>query len=447
VNRIAAAVVRIAWVCGTVAAVGFPCGAQEPAYVKRLNLPTTADSIAYPRAITADQETGEIFVCDTRRNRIVVFDEDGHFRFEISGGREFSAPTDLAVDRDGFLFVLANHDRHRALIRLDFDGMFLEEIPVVVPPATEFPAGLNSVAISPLGDRLYVVDEANLMLWVLDRAGEVQAGVDLAEGLEQAQRQDFIVGKVDVYGESVLLTMPTTGEVRIYDLNGTLQERVGRKGTASCRLGFPTAAALDADGGVLVLDQQRMFVLRWTVADNRCVAEWFGLGGGPGFLYFPIDIALDRRGGMYVTQGFEGRVQAFDGMIPATPMPPRPDEVPDEAPSETVRAVVEGWSRAWSERRIDDYLAFYADDFSPWGVPDRRSWERWRRAQMGRDGEFEVQIGEIEIEFPETETARAVFVEDVRSSRYETHTRKTVLLVREVGGVWKIIEERGESAP
>ena len=73
-----------------------------------------------------------------------------------------------------------------------------------------------------------------------------------------------------------------------------------------------------------------MVVLRWNRRANRCLGDYLGLGAAPGYLYYPMDLALDRNGHIYVAQGFDGRVQMYSGMIPApapavSPPPPAAD--------------------------------------------------------------------------------------------------------------------------
>jgi DNA-binding beta-propeller fold protein YncE len=304
---------------------------NQPNYVYRLVPPVRGDEIGFAFAVTADPVTGEIFVCDSRRSRILIFDSEGYYRYQIRGGEVFSAPRDVAVDQDGYLFVLAHHVDGRSLIQLDFDGMFMREIEISGNPVTEgVMSSFSSVAISPSGDRLYVVDSNRLEVLIMDRDGVVERVIELAtEALDEARR-DMIVGRVDVYGDRMLLGMPTDARVRVYDLDGNRLTSVGQRGSAPCHLTRPVAGALDADGNVLVLDSQRMAVAGWhQVEVNRCVGDYFRPGGGPGQLYYPIDIALDPMGKLYISQGYQGRVQVYEGFLPAAELPPPPWEILD----------------------------------------------------------------------------------------------------------------------
>ncbi len=297
-----------------------PASAQEsgPEYAARLRMPSRLDALGYSRAVTADLHTGEVFVCDSRKQRIVIFDHQGLFLYQIPGGEIFRAPVDLAIDPQGYLLVLALHQGESALLRLDFDGkplgvVALSGLPEVAPPR------LVSIALDPSGERLYLLDEANQRLWIAGPEGAVTGAVDLAAVADLSDRQarEFRLGHVDVYGDTVLVAMPNLGSVRLFDLEGRSRGRVGIKGTAACQTAFPVAAALGADGNVVILDWQRMLFTIWDPRSNRCLGETSGIGNAPGYVYQPSDLALDAAGRIYVSQGFEGRVQIFAGKSPA----------------------------------------------------------------------------------------------------------------------------------
>ncbi|HSL82208.1 MAG TPA: hypothetical protein VLF66_05495 [Thermoanaerobaculia bacterium] len=296
-----------------------PPDAGRPVYSHRLDLPVAADTLLSSDAVTADPATGEVFVCDSRWDRIVLFDAEGLYRHQIVGGDVFSSPRDLAVDPDGRLVVLATHGGRTALVELDFDGLFLREVALSGLPEGTAEPNLTSLALSPAGDRLYAVDVENLALWIAGRDGAVVGSVDLGKGLDEGApaRGDRFLGRVDVYGDRVLVAVPSEGQVWLFGLDGEVRGRLGAQGTSRCQLAAPNAAALTADGHAVVLDQQKMLLSLWALSGNRCLGEHYGIGAAPGFLYFPHDLALDARGRAYVTQGFEGRVQVYEGLGPA----------------------------------------------------------------------------------------------------------------------------------
>ncbi|MFP3938844.1 MAG: hypothetical protein ACLF0P_00930 [Thermoanaerobaculia bacterium] len=294
----------------------------RPVYSRALDLPVASDALASSDAVHADLHTGEVFVCDARRNRIVIFDAEGAFRYQIPGGDAFAYPRDVAVDPEGYLVVLADRRRGPAVVELDFDGLFLGEVELSRLPEGSAPPNLISLALSPAGDRIYLVDAENLRLWIAGRDGAVLGSVDLGKDLTgEAERRDRFLGRVDVYGERVVVAMPSEGQVWIYALDGELRGRLGTPGGSRCHLAAPNAAALTASGHAVVLDQQKMLLTTWALSGNRCLGEHYGIGAAPGFLYFPHDLALDARGRLYVAQGFEGRVQVYEGLEPPEPPP------------------------------------------------------------------------------------------------------------------------------
>jgi len=320
-------VVPLLLVC--LAALGANLLAEEPRrprYARRLDPPMRNESFRKPAAVTADLHTGEIFVCDVLRQSISIFDKRGVFRDRIRGGSTFRAPRDIALDPDGYIYLLAHHEGQLGVIRLDFDGLFLGVVEFSGLPELEHPLSPGSLALSPSGNRLYVVDRANHLLIVSDPEGRVENVVDLVADLEPDLAREQIYGHVDAYGDTVLLARPTLGVVDLFDPSGEPRGKVGRFGTANCMTAFPMAAAQDELGNILIVDRRRMLFTLWDPKENRCLDEFYGMGRHLGGLYTPDDLALDGAGRVYITQAFEGRVQVYDGGWPAAGEPQAPTE-------------------------------------------------------------------------------------------------------------------------
>jgi sugar lactone lactonase YvrE len=309
--------------------------AQQPAlapkYLKRLEMPSRTDGFRKPNSVVADLHAGEVFVCDTWNNRIVIFDQLGSYRYLIEGGGAFSTPLDVAVDPEGYIFLLARRGREPRIILLDFDGLYIDDFAVPTLETSDQPPNPTSLAISPSGEQLFVLDRAAHRVWITDRRGTTTGHADLAGELNEEDLLEQLYGHLDVYGDRLLVAVPSAGHVRMFDLQGQPVGHVGRKGTARCQAGFPVAGALDREGNAVVLDKQRMLFTIWRVEDNVCVGEFSGIGQSAGALYAPNDLALDGSGKIYISQTFQGRVQVFDGANPApVPEPPIADSAEDE---------------------------------------------------------------------------------------------------------------------
>lgn len=272
-----------------------------------------SDSLEQPLAVHADLHTGEIFVCDQRTHRILIFDAFGALRYEIPGGNVFRTPMDVAVAPDGRIVLLAIHAGARRLIELDFDGREPSVLPLPWEEELETPPVFESVALDAEGELLYAADSANKAVWLLDREGGLIRRIDPFEDLTEEDHSEEILTRVDVYGEYLVLAEPRFGTARLLSLDGEFIKAVGLQGGAECKTGFTVAAALDREGRAYLLDRQKMLISVWRVADNVCLGEFSGIGDAPGRLYAPADIALDGDGRVYIGQGYKGRVTAFRG--------------------------------------------------------------------------------------------------------------------------------------
>ena len=296
-------------------------GEKRPLYVQRIQMPLRGDAFRQPRAVVADLHADEVFVCDLFNNRVVIFDGQGLYSYEIPGGNTFRAPRDLAVGPQGHLYVLGIHAGAQRIIHLDFDGRLLGVLDFSGFPEGIRPPSFRSLTMTPSGDRFFLIDADNHRLWIADEQARIIESVDYEQGLTQEEIEDLVIGRVDVYDSTVLVAIPTWGQVMMYDLEGNSLGFVGRRGTTQCHLAFPHAAAMDTEGNVIVLDKQRALFMAWNPEENQCLGEYYGFGTLPGWFYQPDDIALDLQGRLYVSQGFEGRVQVYEGSEPAAHPP------------------------------------------------------------------------------------------------------------------------------
>ena len=129
---------------------------------------------------------------------------------------------------------------------------------------------------------------------------------------------------------------------------------------------------------------------------------------------------------------------------------PQPVVVPEPASErsgvETAQAgpgfgeLVEAWASAWSDRRVDDYLAFYAADFEPAGGLGRSAWEEQRRRRISAPDRIDVKLALLDVRVGSPGTAELDVLQSYESESYSDVVVKTLELVREPGG-WKIRRE------
>ena len=69
----------------------------------------TLSSLNYPVGITVDHKTGNVFVADSKNDRIIVLDR--HLSYQYTFSNILSEPSDIAFDKNGYMYVtlLQNH--------------------------------------------------------------------------------------------------------------------------------------------------------------------------------------------------------------------------------------------------------------------------------------------------------------------------------------------------
>lgn len=163
------------------------------------------------------------------------------------------------------------------------------------------------------------------------------------------------------------------------------------------------------------------------------------VGGPPGRRWATDSVAPDEApaaGAARVAPEDEGSQSAVSGDAGD---PAEEASRPADRSAEAAEAV-RRWARAWSERRVDDYLAAYSAGFTPASQLSREEWEARRRDRLQNQGSIRVAVVSMEIDERSETELRATFTQSYRSDVFRDRVRKTLRLVRE-DEAWKIAEE------
>lgn len=106
-----------------------------------------------------------------------------------------------------------------------------------------------------------------------------------------------------------------------------------------------------------------------------------------------------------------------------------------------VRRAVQDWARAWSNQNVDAYLASYSEQFDPEGGQSYADWRRERRQRLSTPGYIRVEIGDMDIDLPDSDTAVVRFRQSYRSDSYHDQVRKTLRLRHDEANGWQIVAE------
>ena len=117
--------------------------------------------------------------------------------------------------------------------------------------------------------------------------------------------------------------------------------------------------------------------------------------------------------------------------------PARPEEGDGAAVLQTVLA----WASAWSDQKVESYLAFYAQDFKTPKGEAREEWEAARRQRITAPKKIDVAIESPKVVLKGANDAVINFRQVYRSDSLKINSKKTLIMVRREGR-WVIQQER-----
>jgi len=122
-----------------------------------------------------------------------------------------------------------------------------------------------------------------------------------------------------------------------------------------------------------------------------------------------------------------------------THSPEKKSGVPDE--SDDIIKTVNAWAKAWSDKNMTAYFAFYASDFqTPRGVK-RTIWERTRRDRIIKPKSIQVEITHPKVTLVNPTHAKVSFRQLYHSDAFKHDSSKILEMVK-TDGKWQIRQER-----
>jgi hypothetical protein len=115
-----------------------------------------------------------------------------------------------------------------------------------------------------------------------------------------------------------------------------------------------------------------------------------------------------------------------------------------EGGEQAVLQTVSAWAGAWSQKKVETYLAFYAQDFKTPKGEGRPEWEAARRERISSAKEIEVGVESPKVVMKDENNATVSFRQNYRSDTFKVNSRKILVMVRHEGR-WVIQEERSGS--
>jgi tripartite motif-containing protein 71 len=282
----------------------------KPTYASFFGANGSGDGqLSMPADVAVDLQ-GNLWVADKNNNRIQKYDPSGKFIAKYgsqgSGDGQFNHPSSIAVDRDGNILV-ADTDNHR-IQKLDTGGQFLAKFGTQGSGNGQLNKPEEVVADAK-GD-VYVADALNGRVQRFDSEGKFLALIDSGQLYEPTGLD------VDAAG-NLWVADWQKHRISIFDSEGEFKGSFGSEGSGNGQFKRPDGIEIDNQGNVWVGDLGNNRIQRFDLAGNY-VGQFGSYGAGAGQFvfkllsgYFPMGIAADREGRLWVVDPFNNRVQQW----------------------------------------------------------------------------------------------------------------------------------------
>ena len=280
--------------------------ASAPVFHYSLSYPGNEDQVIDPASVYFDNRHDELFVADARNSRILIFDSHGRYTFDFRNQRHLAGARQLAVDSLGRIYVL-RADSESVVSVFDYNGVHLKEMRFT-HPGTDSALSIGGLLLDD-GDRMYIVSLSPPHVYSFTTGGGPLSDFAVNPDDGDAGNQ-WMIGTPALAGNMLLIPLPMIPTVARYALDGRFIDNIGYGGGGAGELAFPIAVAGDSEGRIFILDKHRHTVIIFN-SDGKFVRETGGKGISPGWLYHPTTLAVNNMQEAIVGQSFLGRVQAI----------------------------------------------------------------------------------------------------------------------------------------
>lgn len=218
-------------------------------------------------------------------------------------GDGLSMPTDVAVSRDGRVYVV-DSGRHR-IATYDLAGNPLGHFGSEGSDEGQL-SGPVGIAVDGR-DNVYVADKNNKRLQVFEADGSFERSLPVEEGESGAAPVDVAVS---AKGRTLFVTTNDTHKVLALTSRGKFESAWGGEGEEAGQFRYPATVAADANDNVYVVDVINARVQVFN-EEGAPVAQYGKYGANPGSFIRPKGIAVDAGGRIYVSDSFLGVVQVL----------------------------------------------------------------------------------------------------------------------------------------
>jgi len=286
------------------------------------------DRLERPIGVYVDDAADEVYVSDTRKGKVYVFDLDGKMKRTI-GGSEILVPLYIAKNpKDGKIYV---SDRRRRTIHIyEPSGKFVRDFDPKLP-AEELPKfETNGVQWAPVAldfgkdGTLYVTEILNgHRLLVFGPDGKFKTSVGTAGIVTDAKASPQVFqfpNNVKVQGKNVWVADSNNRRLQVFDLEGKFDRILSTQGLPR---GMDFLSSSNENSGtakMVVVDTLAHDSTIWNVKGEKLVN--FGEQGVlEGQFNYPNDVSIGPRNLIFIADSANGRIQVWGWPEQVSPVP------------------------------------------------------------------------------------------------------------------------------
>jgi DNA-binding beta-propeller fold protein YncE len=254
---------------------------------------------------TAQDSIGRLLVTDPGQHGVHIYDfEKRKYQF-LKGprGRQMESPIDIACDVNDDIYV--TDSERRQIYVFDQRGRFLRSLEGTGPDGRlQRPTGM---ALDRAARKIYVVDTLRHQLLILGMDGSLVHAIGRRG---RAQGEFNFPTAVTLSAGKVYVVDAMNFRIQAFTADGQFINSFGQLGNQSGTLNRPKGIAADTDGNLYIVDALFETVQVFNPAGQ--LLYYFGsTGTGPGQFQLPSGISIDERNRIYVADSQNRRVQVF----------------------------------------------------------------------------------------------------------------------------------------
>jgi DNA-binding beta-propeller fold protein YncE len=253
----------------------------------------------------AEDSYGRLLIADPGQHGIHIFDfEKRKYQFlKGPSGKHLESPIDVACDSNDDIYV--TDSMRGQLYVFDRRGRFLRTIDGEGPDShLRRPTGM---ALDRAAQRIYVTDTLRHQVFVFGKDGSLLHVI----GKRGKGPGEFnFPTAVTLSAGKVYVVDAMNFRIQTFTSDGQFINSFGQKGNQSGTLNRPKGIAADTDGNLYVVDA--LFETVQVFDPTGRLLYYFGsTGADPGQFQLPSGIAIDERNRIFVSDSLNRRVQVF----------------------------------------------------------------------------------------------------------------------------------------